>query len=210
MIAGADPRPASEEGGRVRRTTVSNTCRRVGVAPLTVALLTALLMMALAACGSDGAPSADQGDAHPEGEPAAMIEPSQLISQDEAESIIGHTLDVVEDTEEERVGLKQRLYTATDDMNALLQIGITQQAAMPPEQTQTPEDLYRAITENFDDAVQVDGIGEEACFATPGLHILESGRYILVAVGNTSTDAARQKLREAGRVAVENLRAALR
>ena len=192
------------------RTTVSNTCRRVGVAPLTVALLTALLMMALAACGSDGAPSADQGDAHPEGEPAAMIEPSQLISQDEAESIIGHTLDVVDDTEEERVGLKQRLYTATDDMNALLQIGITQQAAMPPEQTQTPEDLYRAITENFDDAVQVDGIGEEACFATPGLHILESGRYILVAVGNTSTDAARQKLREAGRVAVENLRAALR
>ncbi len=210
MIAGADPRPASEEGGRVRRTTVSNTCRRVGVAPLTVALLTALLMMALAACGSDGAPSADQGDAHPEGEPAAMIEPSQLISQDEAESIIGHTLDVVEDTQEERVGLKQRLYTATDDMNALLQIGITQQAAMPPEQTQTPEDLYRAITENFDDAVQVDGIGEEACFATPGLHILESGRYILVAVGNTSTDAARQKLKEAGRVAVENLRAALR
>ena len=192
------------------RTTVSNTCRRVGVAPLTVALLTALLMMALAACGSDGAPSADQGDAHPEGEPAAMIEPSQLISQAEAESIIGHTLDVVDDTEEERVGLKQRLYTATDDMNALLQIGITQQAAMPPEQTQTPEDLYRAITENFDDAVQVDGIGEEACFATPGLHILESGRYILVAVGNTSTDAARQKLREAGRVAVENLRAALR
>ncbi len=192
------------------RTTVSNTCRRVGVAPLTVALLTALLMMALAACGSDGAPSADQGDAHPEGEPAAMIEPSQLISQDEAESIIGHTLDVVEDTQEERVGLKQRLYTATDDMNALLQIGITQQAAMPPEQTQTPEDLYRAITENFDDAVQVDGIGEEACFATPGLHILESGRYILVAVGNTSTDAARQKLKEAGRVAVENLRAALR
>ena len=192
------------------RTTVSNTCRRVGVAPLTVALLTALLMMALAACGSDGAPSADQGDAHPEGEPAAMIEPSQLISQDEAESIIGHTLDVVEDTEEERVGLKQRLYTATDDMNALLQIGITQQAAMPPEQTQTPEDLHRAITENFDDAVQVDGIGEEACFATPGLHILESGRYILVAVGNTSTDAARQKLKEAGRVAVENLRAALR
>ena len=192
------------------RTTVSNTCRRVGVAPLTVALLTALLMMALAACGSDGAPSADQGDAHPEGEPAAMIEPSQLISQDEAESIIGHTLDVVDDTEEERVGLKQRLYTATDDMNALLQIGITQQAAMPPEQTQTPEDLYRAITENFDDAVQVDGIGEEACFATPGLHILESGRYILVAVGNTSTEAARQKLKEAGRVAVENLRAALR
>ncbi len=192
------------------RTTVSNTCPRVGMALLTTALLTVILMMALAACGSDGAPSADQGDAHPEGEPAAMIEPSQLISQDEAESIIGHTLDVVEDTEEERVGLKQRLYTATDDMNALLQIGITQQAAMPPEQTQTPEDLHRAITENFDDAVQVDGIGEEACFATPGLHILESGRYILVAVGNTSTDAARQKLKEAGRVAVENLRAALR
>jgi len=81
---------------------------------------------------------------------------------------------------------------------------------MPPEQTQTPEDLYRAITENFDDAVQVDGIGEEAWFATPGLHILESGRYILVAGGSTSTDAARQKLKEAGRVAVENLRAALR
>lgn len=191
------------------RTTVSNTCRRVGVAPLTVALLTALLMMALAACGSDGAPSADQGDAHPEGEPAAMIEPSQLISQDEAESIIGHTLDVVEDTQEERVGLKQRLYTATDDMNALLQIGITQQAAMPPEQTQTPEDLYRAITENFDDAVKVEGIGEEACFATPGLHILEKGYYILVAVGNLSVEANREKLKEGGRVAVGNLRTLL-
>jgi len=180
------------------------------VALVVVALLMVVfLMSSVAACGSDAAPSEGQDHASSNVRPADLIEPSQLISQDEAESIIGHALDTVEDSEQERVGLRQRLYRSSDDLEAFLQVSLTQQAAMPPEQTQTPEDLYRVTTENFDDAVKVEGIGEEACFATPGLHILEKGYYILVAVGNLSVEANREKLKEGGRVAVGNLRTLL-
>lgn len=187
----------------MKRTSSDN------VALVAVALLMAFLMSSVAACGSDAAPSEGQDHASSNARAVDVIEPSQLISQDEAESIIGHALDTAEDSEQERVGLKQRFYGSSDDLEAFLQVSLTQQAAMPPEQTQTPEDLYRAITENFDDAVKVEGIGEEACFATPGLHILEKGYYILVAVGNLSVEANREKLKEGGRVAVGNLRTLL-
>ena len=76
---------------------------------------------------------------------------------------------------------------------------------MPAEQTQTPESLYRAIVENFEDAIKVDGVGDEAYFATPGLHILEDGYYILIVIGNLDDEGNSEKLVEAGKLAAWNL-----
>ena len=155
-------------------------------------LVIALLVPVLGACSA------------PAEESPCIIEPSALISREEAESIMGTTLDTVRDVEEPRVGLKQRLYESQEH---LFQIGLTQQAMMPAGQPQTPESIYRAIVDNFDDAVSVPGIGDEAYFATPGLHILQDGYYILVAVGNLSDETNQEKLKTAGKLAVTNLKA---
>jgi hypothetical protein len=172
-------------------------------------LFIALAMLSLCACG---APAGNQGGApseavaSPPGDSAAagIIEPSALISREEAESVLGISLGTAQTSEQKRVGLKQCLYESED---RFFQIGLTQQAMMPTEQTQTPESLYRAIVENFEDAVQAEGIGDEAYFATPGLHVLQDGYYILIAIGNLSDEDNREKLTEAGRLAVKNLKA---
>ncbi len=172
--------------------------------------LAAVLLLALCACG---APVDNQAEATSETEKASsggsatagVIEPSALISKEEAESILGVSLDTVQTSEQETVGLKQCLYASEDHF---LQISLTQQAMMPAEQRQTPESLYRAIVENFEDAVQAEGVGDEAYFATPGLHILEDGYYILIAIGNLDDETNREKLTEAGRLALANLAAA--
>ncbi len=172
-------------------------------------LFLALAMLLLCACGAPadnqgGAPS-ETGNALPGGSAAAgVIEPSSLISKEEAERILGVSLDAVQTSEQETVGLKQCLYDSEDHF---FQIGLTQQAMMPAEQRQTPESLYRAIVENFEDAIKVEGVGDEAYFATPGLHILQDGYYILIAIGNWDDEGNREKLTEAGSLAVENLKA---
>ncbi len=171
-----------------------------------------LLLLLLCACGAPAGDPAAAPSQPPQAPPehhaaAAVIEPSSLISKEEAEEILGVTLDTAESSEQEQVGLKQRFYGSEDHF---LQLSLTQQAMMPAEQRQTPESLYRAIVENFEDAIPVEGIGDEAHFATPGLHILKDGYYILIAVGNLDDAGNREKLVEAGRLALENLAAAVK
>ncbi len=175
-------------------------------------LFLALAMLSLCACGAPadnqgGAPSETEASPPGNSTAAGIIEPSALISKEVAESILGVSLDTVQTSEQESVGLKQCLYNAEDHF---FQIGLTQQAMMPAEQRQTPESLYWAIVKNFEDAVPVEGVGDEAYFATPGLHILQNGYYILIAIGNLDDVGNREKLTEAGSLAVENLKAAIR
>ncbi len=172
-----------------------------------ISLFLAAMLLALCACGKTTDNQAEvplETESSPsDNSPAAeIIEPSLLISKEEAESILGVSLDRVQTSEQERVGLRQCIYESED---YFFQISLTQQAMMPAEQTQTPESLYRAIVENFEDAIKVDGVGDEAYFATPGLHILEDGYYILIAIGNLDDEGNSEKLVEAGKLAAWNL-----
>ncbi len=169
-------------------------------------LIVVTLLLSLCACS---VPADDQSGMPPETGTrdkvtVGIIEPSALVSREEAENILGVSLNTVEALEQEKVGLKQCMYEQED---RFFQIGLTQQAMMPPEQTQTPESLFRAIVDNFEDAARVEGIGNEAYFATPGLHILQDDYYILIAIGNLNDEANREKLKEAGKLAVRNLKA---
>jgi hypothetical protein len=56
----------------------------------------------------------------------------------------------------------------------------------------------------------VEGIGDEAYLATPGLHILSDGYYISIALGNPSDKKNQEMLKEAGLLAVDNLKATLK
>lgn len=134
-----------------------------------------------------------------------IIEPEQLISQDKATELIGETANVGEKTEQAVVGLKMCMYEAADKNSfEFLQISLTQQAFMP-ESGQTPQSIYDSIIAAFDGGEKVDGIGDTAVFATPGLHIMANGYYISIGAGNLNDEAVRETLKQAGALAVKNL-----
>lgn len=56
----------------------------------------------------------------------------------------------------------------------------------------------------------MEGIGDEAYLATPGVHILSDGYYISIALGNLSDKRNQEMLKEAGLLAVDNLKATLK
>lgn len=133
----------------------------------------------------------------------ALIEPEQLISIEEAAELLGEASIDGERTEQEVVGLKLINFQAVDSLR-FLQISITQQAFMPND-ANTPASLYEATVGAFESEA-VDGIGDEAAFATPGIHIMSDGYYISIAAGNLDDEAVRAVLKEAGALAVKNLK----
>jgi hypothetical protein len=53
----------------------------------------------------------------------------------------------------------------------------------------------------------VEGVGDEAFFATGGLSTLADGYYIQIGAGNNNNETVRNKLIEAGKMAVTKLKA---
>lgn len=139
---------------------------------------------------------------------AAVIEPEQLISKEEAALLVGAVKDG-EKSEQPAVGQKI-VYYDTQDEEDFLQISLTQQAFMSAKGS-TPESIYidtkdAVSSENPETA---EGVGSEYFFGTPGLHILYKGYYIRVAAGNSDDPEVREILKQAGAKAVANLDALL-
>jgi hypothetical protein len=143
----------------------------------------------------------------PSQQAAAIIEPSALISRQEAEDILGKQLGEGKNKEQQVVGLKLCVYESED--NDMLQVGLTQQAFMEEGNSNTPESMYKSILKAFPDAQKAEGVGDEAYFATPGIHIMKSGYYISVSIGLLKVENKEDKLIEAGKLAVANLETAL-
>ena len=150
--------------------------------------------------------NASSDEAAVNNKPEQLIEPCQLISKTEAEELIGESMLDAEKSENEVVGLKLCFYESlAEESDRFLQVSLTQQAFMP-EGDLTPKFLFESIKENFEDELMIlDGIGEEAFIATPGIHILSGDYYIEIGVGNTSDDANIEILKKAGKKAVDNL-----
>lgn len=75
-----------------------------------------------------------------------------------------------------------------------------------PNPAITPKSIFEGIKDNFgEELAVVERIGDEAFIATPGLHILKGGYYIVIAVVNTSDETNRNILKAAGAKAVGNL-----
>jgi hypothetical protein len=160
---------------------------------LAVAAVVGLPMVVfLAGCGESSAPSS-RAPANAPTVLAKLIEPCDLLSKGDAESYIGQPLKDPERKETPVVGLKLCVYdTVSGGSGKLLQIGLTQQAFMP-NNGQTPQSIYAALKANFKNAINVDGIGDDAFISPPGLHVLKGGFYLTVAVGN-SNDPKNQEL----------------
>lgn len=119
--------------------------------------------------------------------------------------ILGGKIDRTENKEQPAVGQKLTTYYSG---GLMLQVGLQQQALM--KKGMTPESMYKAIVDNFEDAVKAEGVGDEAYFCNPGIHIMKNGYYISVSVGLWSDKNHKEELTEAGKLAVKGLEAALK
>lgn len=137
-----------------------------------------------------------------------VIEPEQLISKLEAEELLGEAVKDGEKSEQPAVGQKICFYDMPyRDSAYFIQISITQTAAMTAAD-QTVEDIYLGLKKGLivtADQKEIDGVGDEYFFGTPGLHILKDGYYLCIAAGNMNGDRIIGLLEQAGALAVRNL-----
>jgi len=154
--------------------------------------------------GDKSAPPETSGatqNAETSGTQAAVIEPEQLVSQTEAEQLLGVPV-TAEMSEQAVVGLKLCFYDAGDA--GYLQIGITQQAFMPEGSPSTPQSIYDGIHGAFPDAESA-GVGEDSFVATNGYNVMQDGYYISVIafIGNEADNNAVMK--QAAEIALTHL-----
>ncbi|MFY9973043.1 MAG: hypothetical protein WAK53_02205 [Chromatiaceae bacterium] len=144
-------------------------------------------------------------------EPRPLLEPCELISKVEAEEVMGTGLKEGQYSENKVVGQKLCLYEAADTGSfAFLQIGLTQDAFMAPKvlaSGQSAKTIFSSIKHAFPDRERVDGLGDDAFLAIPGLHVLKGDYYLTVGAGNIKRN--RLRLITAGEKAVANLEASL-
>jgi hypothetical protein len=135
-----------------------------------------------------------------------LIEPEQLITQEEAEALLGEPL-VGEKTEQPAVGQKIYFYEAADEnSDQYLQISVTQDAFMAEGSANTPQQLYEAICAAFE-AEPVSGLGDEAQIIPSGYQIMCDGYYLAVSAGYTKDDEG--IMSEASNTAAANLKTLL-
>ena len=164
----------------------------------TIFVLAAVLMAALAAGCSGSEPEAEKQKVN-------IIDPCELISKTEVEQLIGEPMKDPQKRDNRVVGQKLCIYeSAKDDSFRFFQISLTQQAFMPPK-GQSPKSIYESLKANFPDAARVEGIGDDAFIAPPGLHIIKGGCYITIGVGNSNDPKNREIIKASGEKAVENL-----
>lgn len=134
------------------------------------------------------------------------IQPEELISRQEAESLMNVRFKDCEKTAQAAVGQSICLYDSTDS-DRFFQVSLVQDAAFSDEMLrhQNAASIYATTKEMLKDVTLVENVGDDAFIAIPGIHILKETRYLTIAVGNSDDEANRMILREAGKVAMKNL-----
>ncbi len=139
------------------------------------------------------------------------VQPEQLISAQEAAQLLG-----VEKIPEQsagattppnsiaKEGMFLAFYNAGD--GRFLQITVHQRA----EELSTisvPKDLFDRLQRNVKDLVAVEGVGDSAFIAAPGLHMMANGYYVVIAVGDPTAAKNVEILKNAGKLVAEKLAA---
>lgn len=172
-------------------------------------LMTLAVMSWLPACGDqsqNAAAPASTGQSREK-----LVQPEELISRQEAETLLGVRFRECDKTEQPAVGQIICFYDSTDS-DRLFQVALVQNAAFTDEmlQYQNAATIYATTREMLLDMATAESVGDDAFIAVPGIHILKGNHYLTIAVGNTSDEANRAILRKAGKIAVENLEKVLR
>jgi hypothetical protein len=174
-----------------------------------IRILPLCTVLLFAGCGGDSSQQSDTGGGNASVQPQAskIIEPCQLVTQEEAAKLLGEAVKPAEKSENQVVGMKLCLYNALNsDSMQFLQVSLTQDAFFPPGGVGTAS-IYKSLKDNFKDMrSDIEGVGDDAFITTGGIYIMADGYYIQVGAGNTSNAAIRERLIEAGKIAVAKLK----
>lgn len=162
------------------------------------------VLFVLPACGDQ--PQKNAAPSVADGTRDRLIQPEELISRLEAESLMNASFKGCEKSEQAAVGQSICLYESPDS-DRFFQISIVQDAAFTDDmlQYQNAATIYAATKEMLMDVELVENMGDDAFIAIPGIHVLKGTRYLTIAVGNIGDEANRVILREAGKTALDNL-----
>jgi len=161
--------------------------------------------LSLPGCGKQTEESVDQAASTTS---PALIGPCELITEKDAEQLLGEAVKGGERSEEDRVGMKLCLYNPVDaDSLRFLQVNLTQPGLAPPG-VDSPTQIFHSIREAMSaDRIDLDDLGEAAFVATGGLYLLEAGYLVSIGAGNTSRPDVQARLRAAAEVALTRLKA---
>lgn len=174
-----------------------------------VRMLPLCAVLLFAGCGGKTGRQSETGavNAPVQQQTSKMIEPCELVTQEDATGILGEAVNPAEKREKQVVGMKLCMYKALkSDSMQFLQVSLTQDAFMPPGGSDAAS-IYRTLKDNFKGMrADIEGLGNEAFIASGGIYILADGYYIHIGAGNTDNTTVRDKLVEAGKTAVAKLK----
>jgi len=170
------------------------------------------ILLAASGCGKTSSPvaSRDKGPAA-EKPVKKIINPCSLITKEEAEAALGEPVKEPE-YEDTKNPLGQKLchYNPNSESSQkFIQISLVQNEGMSKalrEQEYSAAKLFQETKENLVETHQpVPGIGEDAFWGTPGLHVLTGNVYFVIGVGNTDLPANLELAKSLAQKAVSRL-----
>jgi hypothetical protein len=158
----------------------------------------ALLMLCLlvAGCGGpgkEGTPQGDNGAAKDTEIARGLVDPLTLLTKAEAEAILGEPLrePQLKDTKNP-LGQKNAWYEPVPDATGrFIQISVIQNEGMTEKVRQggrSAPEVYQETKKLLADVKPAPGIGDDAFFGTPGLHILKGNVYLNIIVSTGKID----------------------
>ena len=150
--------------------------------------------------GSSQSPQASGGQ--------KTVEPQQLISKEEAEALLGETVKEGEAKEQPALGIKTVVYSPEkQDSKAFIKVSIIEKSALSAKGADKPDGIFQAVNGALGDPKSSEsGIGDEAFETAPALHIMAGEYYISIAAGGEDPQKAKEVLKTAGRLAVNNMK----
>ncbi len=125
------------------------------------------------------------------------IDPCDLLTHQEVDKIMGEKMKEGKLDEQKITGTKRCFYQARNvNSFSLLQISIVE--------GKKAKEYFSVIKKGFPDHEVIEGVGDDAFIATPGIHILTKSYYITIAAGNINKN--KDKALAAGKKVVYNLK----
>lgn len=177
---------------------------------LFLAAIVILITIAVAGCGgsSEKAPKPTEKRAENPKTSAKMVDASLLITRKEAEEAFGEPVKEAKINKTgNAMGQEICLYEA-EESSRFIQVSVIQNQAMSEsmrEQGQSAEGIFRTTKANTTPMKEIPGIGDDAFWGTPGLHILKGDVYINIAVGNTDDPANLELAKKLAQIALSKL-----
>jgi hypothetical protein len=138
--------------------------------------------------------------ASPQPTPNPTQQPERLVTKAEAEVLVGNSLEEGKIEQTPADGMTLVFYPSKQ--GRFLQVTVHQRN---DETAPFPGEKFEMLKLGAQDPAAVEGVGDEAFIAPPGLHMMANGYYVAIACGNPSDTKNVEILKKAGQLVAEKL-----